>query len=931
MKTKALFVSLILLILFLFIACDGENAFRQEEAICKVGDRYFISVQDAINYVTSSSKAVDQNHTIKLIRDVTASDIPESQRTAIKIPAGVTADLKIDLDGHTYEFASKDFFSVLSNCNVEISNGKAVISNTVSSSASVFSAGKGSIVISNLIISDGRTNPKAADISGTASITVKASSDEKTSLKGSFALSGSAKLMINSGTVAFMGISEPADATGNILISGGSIRNTHELNNRITEAVDAVSEETRNEVKRDIVHGPVEAHKAKVATCTEPGNSEYYICKDTSCGKYFSDKDCLHEIDPSSVIIPTTGHSMQTIAAKEASCTEEGNIEYYQCSVCQNYYKDKNGTDKIDDLASVVIGKLQHSVTHHEPVESSCTVKGHDGYYQCNNCQKYYTDETGTFETDPPKFRDLLEHDWVWTADADNHEEKCTVCKTVNEDSFGSHVFTEWQQETGTEGTWVRRCTKCNYPQTATQCVFTDYDEKKATCTEKGNIAYSQCDLHGDYYLPDHTAGLTAEQVFIPATGHTPGSEKWESDSKAHYHICSVCGEEFDKANHNKVFTSVDSSYHSSKCSVCDHEFSQAHHTMTENWAMTGEAYVAEKYCQDNCGYSVTTKDCVITKVDAKAADCTNPGNTAYAYCTAPDGTTIYFTHDGKALTSYEEVYIKPNGHTADLTYDASYHWGTCSVCGAIINKATHQYSSSWSVADETATRKCDSCEHVQTTEGATDIIEVPAVESTCTSKGNIKYYTCVSVFGNSMVFNSDKTAVISRSATITPMKAHQLVKTERKEATCYEAGNEEYWACSVCGQLFADEKATVKISEVKVIEQLKHVWSENYSSNDSYHWQYCLNTGCEEKNLYNPHKPSDWVITEPKKTAERHCTECGYKITASFVFVPAVAPTSEKEGCIDHYYSAEHNLYMNTEGTSLVRKKDVTLPKLPQ
>ena len=53
---KYIIFTLILLLLFSFISCDNENAFRQEEAICRVGDRYFITIQDAINFVNSQSK-----------------------------------------------------------------------------------------------------------------------------------------------------------------------------------------------------------------------------------------------------------------------------------------------------------------------------------------------------------------------------------------------------------------------------------------------------------------------------------------------------------------------------------------------------------------------------------------------------------------------------------------------------------------------------------------------------------------------------------------------------------------------------------------------------------------------------------------------------------------------------------------------------------
>lgn len=40
----------------------------------------------------------------------------------------------------------------------------------------------------------------------------------------------------------------------------------------------------------------------------------------------------------------------------------------------------------------------------------------------------------------------------------------------------------------------------------------------------------------------------------------------------------------------------------------------------------------------------------------------------------------------------------------------------------------------------------------------------------------------------------------------------HTLEKTEAKDPTCTEAGNVEYWHCTVCGKYFADEKAENEI-----------------------------------------------------------------------------------------------------------------------
>lgn len=45
-------------------------------------------------------------------------------------------------------------------------------------------------------------------------------------------------------------------------------------------------------------------------------------------------------------------------------------------------------------------------------------------------------------------------------------------------------------------------------------------------------------------------------------------------------------------------------------------------------------------------------------------------------------------------------------------------------------------------------------------------------------------------------------------------LKPHKLTHHELKAATCTEAGNIEYWQCSVCNKLFSDEAATKEITD---------------------------------------------------------------------------------------------------------------------
>lgn len=76
-------------------------------------------------------------------------------------------------------------------------------------------------------------------------------------------------------------------------------------------------------------------HVAKAATCTEAGNIEYWECVDEGCGKYFSDSEATNEItDRNSVKIAAKGHTYVTDAAVAATCIRSGLTEGKHCSVC---------------------------------------------------------------------------------------------------------------------------------------------------------------------------------------------------------------------------------------------------------------------------------------------------------------------------------------------------------------------------------------------------------------------------------------------------------------------------------------------------------------------------------------------------------------------------------------------------------------------
>ena len=76
---------------------------------------------------------------------------------------------------------------------------------------------------------------------------------------------------------------------------------------------------------------------AVAATCTENGNTEYYKCSE--CGKYFSDGEGKNEIAENSWVLPATEHKFINGDICECGCTRDTWGFEYELSADGAYYK----------------------------------------------------------------------------------------------------------------------------------------------------------------------------------------------------------------------------------------------------------------------------------------------------------------------------------------------------------------------------------------------------------------------------------------------------------------------------------------------------------------------------------------------------------------------------------------------------------------
>ncbi len=173
-----------------------------------------------------------------------------------------------------------------------------------------------------------------------------------------------------------------------------------------------------------------------------------------------------------------------------------------------------------------------------------------------------------------------------------------------------------------------------------------------------------------------------------------------------------------------------------------------------------------------------------------------------------------------------------------------------------------------------TATVTLKEAAHVHT------MIKHDRVEPTCTVPGNIEYYECTGC-GKLFADEAGETEITIED-TVLAIVPHTLTKHDRVEPTCTAPGNIEYYECSVCGKLFSDAEATTEITaEDTVLGKVDHKYETKFD--DTHHWTEC--SVCHETTEKVEHTYGEWVITTAPelgvKGEKKHECACGHSETA--------------------------------------------------
>ena len=265
----------------------------------------------------------------------------------------------------------------------------------------------------------------------------------------------------------------------------------------------------------DCTHANPEHHAATENNTCDP-HIEYWYCPD--CKTYFTDVACTNEIRKSKLDDGMTKDknkhtALKKVPSKAATCTEEGNIEHWYCSGCDNYYTDENATVKTSH-AKVTTKKADHD--YYWVADEVANVH----YEKCRVCGKTSGTRNHSGGTASCKA-----------------QAKCEKCgASYGELDATNHVNFEYKNavkptETTKGYTGDKYCADCgafieNGTEYSAQCTGGCKDLKLVkgtpkTCTADGTIDYYECPkCHNIYRDEKGTILLTEADLVDKCTGH---------------------------------------------------------------------------------------------------------------------------------------------------------------------------------------------------------------------------------------------------------------------------------------------------------------------------------------------------------------------------------------------------------------------------
>ena len=586
--------------------------------------------------------------------------------------------------------------------------------------------------------------------------------------------------------------------------------------------------------------------KNRAATCTEPGSTGYEL----PCAR------CGEIIAVRGEAIPALGHAWGAWSVTRAATEQEEGTETRTCLHDSTHTE----TRAIPRLVHV------HVLERMARTEPACTTVGNIEYWRCSGCGKLFADAEGTAELEesdtvlPARgHRTGGEDSWTETAakaatcTADGYrwaELRCLDCGEILSVRgqvlpATGHQWGEWFTEKDAseteEGLEKRICLHDNthietrrVPPTGHLHRLEFVAATAASCEDFGNRDYWMCTSCGRIFSDaEGTTETDDETVLIPPLGHSPG-ETWRPSGKRTDPTCTETGEEELIRRCTRCGEVVETRVN--RVPALGHAWG--------DWTVIKEATEEEegqekRICAHDSSHTETRMlprtphEHKMTKTDAAAASCEEPGNTAYWTCSGCG--KLFSDAEGTKEITQADTVLEPLGHASGEWKDA----GTAKAASCTTTGIRRL---------ELHCLRCD--ETLSTRDGVIPAIGhdwgewVTTKEATEDETGE-QTRTCAHDGGHT------ETRVIPRLE-----HRHNMTKTAAVEPECTKAGNINFWTCSGCGKIFADAAGTKEIQDSDVILPPTGHTAESY-------WNYAGTT-------------REPTCTEPGyERLELHCRVC--------------------------------------------------------
>ena len=654
------------------------------------------------------------------------------------------------------------------------------------------------------------------------------------------------------------------------------------------------------------------AHIEAVAPgCHYNGNIEYWVCYE--CEQVWQDEALTQLTNSKNVILPAIGGEVEHVEAKDPTCSSEGNIEYWFCAQCEQYWQDEALT-QLTNSKNVKIGLADHNIVHFDAVEPGCHYIGNIEYWFCTECEIFWADEALTQITNsksvilPAKGGEVIHFDAVAPG--------CHYIGNI-EYWFCAECEQFWQDEALTQITNSK-----NVILPALESTATYVPAKAPTCYEGGNVEYWFCDkceqvwanealtqltniknvqlapiehanlVHMDAVQPgchyignieywvcydcetvwadkDLTQITNIKNVILPALKDSADyvaakDATCSAEGNVEYWFCAECEQVWvDEALtqlsnlKNVIIGKLDHTYDypcDPDCNVCgenreigggagssaDYNMSdykiegqlgggeairdlddKLNFTITSGWFTTQARIYKNGFgifastegissMKLNMGYKASTFD-VFTSNDGEnwtLAYDNHPMTKDYTDVTLEFATPVKYVKFDASMAQIRIVSMTVNyaggGNGHNMVHKEAVA-PSCTENGNI----EHWYCADCGMAwlDEACTLNTNLKAVVLGATCATNAQHVDAVEAGCHFVGNIEYWYCA----NCDVFYSDAacTEITNYLSTIIPAKGGDVAHIEAVAPGCHYIGNIEYWYCSDCEQFWQDEALT--------------------------------------------------------------------------------------------------------------------------